>query len=81
MLNQESIKKWFADNGDATHNLNHNLNRDSIVLDIGGYTGVWASQILEKYDCQIYILEPVPDFYKILKQRFLHFPRVSISMK
>jgi len=80
MLNQESIKKWFADNGDATHNLNHNLNRDSIVLDIGGYTGVWASQILEKYDCQIYILEPVPDFYKILKQRFLNFPRVLPKM-
>jgi len=80
MLNQESIKKWFADNGDLTHNLNHNLNRDSIVLDIGGYTGVWASQILEKYDCQIYILEPVPDFYKILKQRFLNSPRVLSKM-
>ena len=80
MLNKESIKKWFADNGDATHNLNHNLNKDSIVLDIGGYTGVWASQILEKYDCQIYILEPVPDFYEKLKQRFMKCPRVLSKM-
>lgn len=80
MLNRESIKKWFADSGDATHNLDHDLNKNSIVLDIGGYTGVWASQILEKYGCHIYILEPVPDFYEVIERRFSNCPNVSSKM-
>tara|TARA_R100001015_G_C4624124_1_gene182164 strand:- start:776 stop:1387 length:612 start_codon:yes stop_codon:yes gene_type:complete len=80
MINRDSIKKWFADNGDITHNLNHNLNKNSIVLDIGGYTGVWASQILEKYGCHIYILEPVPDFYEVLERRFSNCPNISTKM-
>jgi|19_taG_2_1085344.scaffolds.fasta_scaffold96174_1 FkbM family methyltransferase len=73
--------KWFAEEGDTNHNLNHNLDDNSIVLEIGGHKGSWASQIFEKYNCKIYILEPVPSFYKEIKQIFANSPRVVHLMK
>ena len=41
--------QWFKDNGDKTHRLNYNLNEKSIVFDLGGYEGQWASDIFSKY--------------------------------
>ena len=37
-----SLHRWFADNGDYTHNINYTLNNDSIVIDLGGYHGFWV---------------------------------------
>ena len=48
-LNPQEIQKWFRDKGDETHNLNYELNEDSVVIDLGGYTGVWCQQIINKY--------------------------------
>ena len=36
-LNSESLGKWFADQGDYTHNINYDLDENSIVIDLGGY--------------------------------------------
>tara|TARA_R110002020_G_scaffold225140_3_gene435239 strand:- start:473 stop:1087 length:615 start_codon:yes stop_codon:yes gene_type:complete len=69
-LNKDSLNKWFSDDGDNTHNLRHNLNKDSIVIDIGAYTGNWISQMLPKYKCKYYALEPVKQFYDVLYKRF-----------
>ena len=49
-LNKDEITKWFKDNGDYTHNLNYNLDENSVIMDLGGYTGVWAQQMIEKYN-------------------------------
>ena len=62
-LNQQEIRRWFSDRGDYTHNINYDLNEDSIVIDLGGYTGVWAQQIIDKYNPNMYILEPIEEFY------------------
>lgn len=70
--------KWFADKGDYTHNLNYNLNKNSIVMDLGGFYGVWAEQIINKYDPYFYILEPIPSFYKILLDKFLNNKKVKV---
>lgn len=50
MSNHEQVQKWIRDNGDNTHNLNYDLDENSIVMDLGGYTGVWAQQIIKKYN-------------------------------
>mgnify|MGYP006245289443 CR=1 FL=1 len=54
-LNRNEIGRWFRDRGDDTHNLNYNLNEESVVMDLGGYTGVWAQQIINKYNPRMYI--------------------------
>ena len=42
------IDKWFKDRGDHTHNITYDLNENSVVMDLGGYTGVWGQQIINK---------------------------------
>ena len=36
------------------------LTQDSIVVEVGGYTGRWALQIAERYGCMIEVYEPQP---------------------
>ena len=53
---------WFNDKGDYTHRLNYNLNKDSVVFDLGGYKGWFTDHMNNKFGCNIYCYEPVPDF-------------------
>ena len=41
----------------------YNLNKDSVVFDIGGFDGTWAHNIYSKYSCNILVFEPVKSFY------------------
>lgn len=76
--NKEEVAKWFRDNGDGTHIINYNLNEDSIIMDLGGYTGVWAKQMIDKYNPNVYILEPVPQFYDGMVNRFKDNKKVRL---
>lgn len=78
MTNNEEITKWFRDNGDYTHNINYDLTENSIIMDLGGYTGVWAQQMIEKYNPNVYILEPVTKFYEGMVARFSNNDKVRL---
>jgi FkbM family methyltransferase len=80
------INEWFKNNGDINHNLNHNLNENSIVFDIGGYTGNWTSMINNKFKSQIFIIEPIAEFYRELVDKFknnenIKYKQVGIGVK
>ena len=70
-INLNELIRWRNDNGDQTHNLNYPLNSDSIVIDLGGFKGVWASQIIDLYNPNVYIIEPINEFYSCLVKKFL----------
>lgn len=61
---------WFRNNGDETLRLNYQLDENSLVLDVGGYKGEFASSIINKYNCIVHSFEPIPDFYSIIVQKF-----------
>lgn len=63
-------RPWFAIDGDSTLRLAYPLNQNSVVLDLGGYKGQWASDIFSKYCCNVYVFEPVMAFYEAIKKRF-----------
>jgi FkbM family methyltransferase len=67
----ERVIPWFKINGDKTLRLNYPLTTSSIVVDVGGYEGQWASDIFSKYCCTIIIFEPVKKFYTDIEERFL----------
>jgi len=46
------------------------FNKDSVVIDVGGETGVWAMQIYDKYAPQLKIYEPNPHSVAVLQERF-----------
>lgn len=70
MDNVSEITRWFADKGDYTHNLNYYLNENSIVIDLGGYKGIWVEQMLKKYNCNFYIIEPLSEYYNLMVNKF-----------
>jgi FkbM family methyltransferase len=65
-----SIKKWFQENGDQTLRLDYPLSDNSIVFDLGGYHGDFAYDINNKYNCYVYIFEPVKEYYLHCLSRF-----------
>jgi FkbM family methyltransferase len=76
-----SLNRWFADNGDYTHNINYELNNDSIVIDLGGYYGLWIDEILKKnnpYIPNIILVEPVPEFYNNLVGKYENYEKIKV---
>lgn len=68
--------RWVKDKGDRTLRMNYPLTADSVVLDLGGYHGDFAAAIHEKYGCQIYVFEPVSQFYQSCAARFQTNPKI-----
>lgn len=77
-LNQPQLTSWIEDNGDYTRSLEHNLTPDSVVVDLGGYTGVWAEQIVRRYNCNVYLVEPIFESWKTLFKKFESNSKVRI---
>lgn len=68
--NWDAHHKWNASNGDYTHRLNYALNSDSIIFDIGGYEGWFAGQMFNKYGSNVFIFEPVEEFFNKIENNF-----------
>jgi FkbM family methyltransferase len=64
------IDEWWAQNGDKTHRLDYPLGKESLVFDLGGYEGQWASDIFARYRCSIHIFEPVKEYFDNIVERF-----------
>ena len=76
-----SLNKWFNDNGDYTHNINYELNDDSVVIDLGGYYGLWIDEILKKNNPHIpniILVEPVPEFYNHLVKKYKNYEKIKV---
>lgn len=72
-------KKWNKDLGDTNLIFSHNdLDKNSIVLDIGGFHGNFAAEIYARYACKIKVFEPVPDFVEYMRKRFHKNPDIEI---
>lgn len=72
------VRKYFADGGDYEMRFNYNLDEKSIVLDFGGYKGQWASDIFSKYNCKIFIFEPVKSFAERIRKRFIYNKQIEV---
>ena len=77
-IQSQRVIPWFAINGDITLRLDYDLNPESIVIDLGGYEGQWASDILGKYNCHIYIFEPYSKYAERIKKRFIKNPKIKV---
>jgi FkbM family methyltransferase len=73
-----SLGDWDRDQGNNTHAITYPLNEDSIVVDLGGFCGVWASQIISKYNPNVFLFEPIFPFFKGLEQKFKDNPKVKV---
>ena len=72
------FEKWFREDGDRTRLLGHNLSDESIVFEVGGYLGNFTNNLFNKFNCRIYVFEPVRDFYEKLCDRFKNNEKITI---
>lgn len=72
------VQRWFNDGGDDRFRYNYNLSENSIIFDVGGYQGKWASKINELYNCKVYIFEPIKDYYDRLVIKFKNNENIKI---
>lgn len=77
-MNCIDLQKWFKIRGDDTLRIDYPLDENSIVFDLGGYHGNWAEKIYEKYQCQIYIFEPIPKLCYGLIKKFQGEKKIKI---
>lgn len=75
---ERQIRGWLAAGHDRTLRLEYDLGPASIVLDVGGYEGQWASDLYARYRCRIHVLEPVPAFAAAIERRFERNPHVEV---
>jgi FkbM family methyltransferase len=73
-----NINKFFLADGDETYLLNYNLNPDSVVFEVGGYLGIYAGKVAEKFNPNLYIFEPVASYYRVLQKKFSQNPKVRL---
>jgi FkbM family methyltransferase len=76
--NSEALALWTIDQGDKTLRLNYDIHENSIVFDLGGYQGQWASDIFAMYCCSIHVFEPVEQFAEEIKQRFINNKKIKV---
>jgi FkbM family methyltransferase len=71
-------RAWRDANGDKTLRLQYPLSADSVVLDVGGFEGQWASDTYAMYRCRIHVFEPVPPFAQQIATRFKANPDITV---
>lgn len=69
---------WNADGGDSRFRFDYDLTADSVVLDVGGYEGQWASDLHARQRCRIHIFEPVREFADAIGARFSRNPDIDV---
>jgi FkbM family methyltransferase len=77
-LHIEEVYKWKDDNGDKTLRLNYELDENSVVFDLGGYEGQWASDIFSKYLCNVFVFEPYQKYADCIEKRFIKNSKIKV---
>ena len=58
--------------------IDHKLDKNSIVFEVGGHIGNFSNAIIQEFDSYVYIFEPIKKFYKILNTKYDNNKKVKI---
>ena len=70
--------QFISDGGDTVIFKNIILNKDSVIIDGGGFNGEFTDEILKKNFYKIYIYEPDKNFYNNLLKKYKFEKKVEI---
>lgn len=75
---ERRLRPWQRARGDETLRVEYDLGQASVVFDVGGYQGQWASDIYARYRCRVHVFEPVPEFADRIRARFARNPDIEV---
>lgn len=71
-------KKWLKDNTKKDLLLEDlNIKTFDIVFDVGGYLGEYSERLYRKYNCYIYVFEPISEYSNFIQSRFENNERIK----
>jgi FkbM family methyltransferase len=73
-----ALLAWRDADGDRVLRQEYDLDERSLVFDLGGYEGQWASDIVARYRCETWVFEPVPAFAELIRRRFARNQSVRV---
>ena len=56
----------------------YNFDTNAVIFDVGAFKGGWAYYALQKYNCNIYLFEPVKEYYNYCCTRYKSNKNVKI---
>lgn len=75
---KDKVQLWKLLDGENNFRLNYDIKESDLVVDLGGYKGEWSRRVFEKYNCDIFVFEPVEDFYEEIKNKFSEEKKVKV---
>ncbi len=76
---QKRTLPWHATQGDGTLRVKYDLNNDSVVFDIGGYSGQWSHEIAARYGSNIHIFEPIKKYADSIQALYKNNAKVTVN--
>jgi FkbM family methyltransferase len=55
----------------------HDLNTNSVVMDLGAYKGEFTAELTKRYSPRIFLFEPIKEYYDLSQQRFASDNKIS----
>jgi len=77
-MNLQELEHWNYNKGEYTHRINYNLDKNSIVFDLGGYTGEWSKMMSNIYHCNIFIFEPLKKYYNSIVSTMYFYEKIKV---
>lgn len=76
------LERWYKEDPHDFKKSDFNfLTPNSVVFDLGGYLGQWSSDIAARYNCNIYIFEPVKEYAQLIQERFSKNAKIHVFQK
>ena len=69
---------WSGDKNMEHQRVTYNFTETSVVFEVGGFTGHFSSEIIARFNCNVFIFEPVKSFYLGSKNKYDSNPKVKI---
>jgi len=77
-MNRNLVKEWEELNKTIDLQYDYNLNENSMVFDVGAFDGNWGHTINKKYGSNIYMFEPVKEFYDNIVKKFKNNEKIKV---
>jgi FkbM family methyltransferase len=72
------FQMWLLENPREECRYDYDLTAQSVVLDIGGYRGEWAEEMVRRYNPYVHVFEPMPSFAQELARQFRSNPKLRV---
>lgn len=71
-----AFRDWTRDTTARNLRTEYSLDPSSVVVDLGGYKGDFASEIFSQFGSEVYLFEPVPQYFEHCCARFAETPKI-----